>query len=702
MTVGPEGSRGDSRPPTPSTTSGDTQGLSRQFLEAWPPKGSRQILDHPLHNLGVWMNDKQRECSVSSQKQALFSSMILEFGVQEAAVKAGGLLPAQIRLVADRKKCSSIIVPASKEGNAYRCEEEAKAAVAILQNKKFQYHRTSIEKDCSNRAFDELLDQAGGLGRFQIVQLVLFCVINILTYPHIVLENFTAAIPDHRCWVQILDNDTVSGNVTRTLSQDALLRISIPLDSNLKPDKCRRFIHPQWQLLHLNETVTNTAEADTEPCVDGWVYDRSYFPSTIITEWDLVCESQSLKSVVQTLFMTGSLLGSLIYSLLSDRFGRKVVYLWCLLQLGIADTAAAFAPTFLIYCILRFWAGLSVMTIMINAFCLMSEWTTSKRKSVGIVLMMSSYSIGQMFLGGLAFAIRSWHTLHLAMSVPLLVLLLPSRKLVESFRWLIVRNQLEKGVKELRRVAHINGKKNAEETLTIEFVKSTIQKELDAVEVKPSIFQLFHAPKVIMRTCCLCLFRFSHAVSFYGLILNLQHLGSNIFLFQVLFGAITLTARFVSLWTLKYMGRRTNQTLFSFLAGVSILVNTFLPQEMQTLRVSLATLGVGSVSAAGTGFTLHQIELLPTVFRSTLSGIVSGFQRTGAILAPLLMTLLGYSLRLPWIIYGVIILFAGLVILPLPETRNQPLVNTLQDVENNAKYSRKVKQEDTSTKVTQF
>ncbi|XP_005341508.2 steroid transmembrane transporter SLC22A24-like isoform X1 [Ictidomys tridecemlineatus] len=551
-------------------------------------------------------------------------------------------------------------------------------------------------------SFEELLDQAGGLGRFQIFQLVLFCITNILTYPHIVLENFTAAIPDHRCWVQILDNDTVSGNDTRTFSQDVLLRISIPLDSNLKPEKCHRFIHPQWQLLHLNETVANKTEADTEPCVDGWVYDRSYFPSTIITEWDLVCESQSLKSVVQTLFMTGSLLGSLIYSLLSDRFGRKVVYLWCLLQLGIADTAAAFAPTFLIYCILRFWAGLSIMTPMINSFCLMSEWTTTKRKSVAIVLMMSSYNIGQMFLGGLAFAIRSWHTLHLAVSVPLLVLLLPSRKLVESFQWLIVRNQLEKGVKELRRVAHINGKKNAEETLTIEYVKSIIQNVLDAVQTKPSIFQLFHAPKVIMRTFCICFSRFSNAVSFYGLILNLQHLGSNIFLFQVLFGAIMLTARFVSLWTPNYMGHRTNQILFSFLAGISILVNTFLPQEMQILRVVLATLGIGCVSAASTSSALHQIELLPTVFRSTLGGIISVFQRTGAILAPLLMTLLGYSLHLPWIIYGVITLLAGLVILPLPETRNQPLVNTLQDVENNTIYSRKVKQEDTSTKVTQL
>uniref|UniRef100_A0A8C9PV16 Major facilitator superfamily (MFS) profile domain-containing protein n=1 Tax=Spermophilus dauricus TaxID=99837 RepID=A0A8C9PV16_SPEDA len=490
--------------------------------------------------------------------------------------------------------------------------------------------------------------------------------------------------------------------------QDALLRISIPLDSNLRPEKCRRFIHPQWQLLHLNETDTNTAEPDTEPCVDGWVYDRSYFPSTIITEWDLVCESQSLKSVDQTLFMTGSLLGSLIYSLLSDRFGRKVVYLWCLLQLGIVDTAAAFAPTFLIYCILRFWAGLSVATIMINSFCLMSEWTMSQRKSVGIVLILSSYSIGQMFLGGLAFAIRKWYTLHLAVSIPLLVLLLPSRKLVESFRWLIVRNQLEKGVKELRRVAHINGKKNAEETLTIEFVKSTIQKELDAVQVKPSIFQLFHAPKVIMRTCCLCFFRFSNAVTFYGLVLNLQHLGSNIFLVQMLINLSIISEglHFVChlFLTCKNYSRITSQLVREsrFLQPRFFILPGLFSPEMQTLRVSLATLGVGSVSAAITGYVIHQTELLPTVFRSTLGGIISGFHRIGAIVAPLLMTFLGYSLHLPWIIYGVITLLSGLVILPLPETRNQPLANTIQDVENNTKYSRKVKQEDTSTKVTQF
>ncbi|XP_060032334.1 steroid transmembrane transporter SLC22A24 isoform X2 [Erinaceus europaeus] len=427
-------------------------------------------------------------------------------------------------------------------------------------------------------AFAELLDQVGNLGRFQILQIVFLCTTIIIMYPHLFLENFTAAIPAHRCWVHLLDNDTISANDTGTLSQEDLLRVSIPLDSSLRPEKCRRFIHPQWQLLHQNGTFPNVTELDTEPCVDGWVYDRSTFSSTIVTEWELVCESQSLRLVVQSVLMTGALLGSPVYGYLSDRFGRKLGLRLSILQLAITGTSAAMAPNLLIYSSLRFLAGFCITVIVSNSCALMLEWVQPQSRALVTMLMLNVCSAGQILLGGLASAIQDWRTLMLIFSVPLFVNFLVSRKLVESAQWLIISNRIEEGVKELRRAARINGRLHAEENLTFEFVKSTMQKELDTPQVKISVFELFRAPKLRLRVCFTSLLRFATGLTFYGLALNVQYFGKSIFLAQILFGSVILASRCVFYPALNHIGRRTSQLLLFFTSGLCFLAIAFLFQ----------------------------------------------------------------------------------------------------------------------------
>ncbi|XP_010954775.2 solute carrier family 22 member 10 isoform X1 [Camelus bactrianus] len=551
-------------------------------------------------------------------------------------------------------------------------------------------------------AFEELLDKAGGLGKFQILQMVFVLPSVIFGVCQVLLENFTAAIPGHRCWVHILDNDTVSDNDTGILSRDVLLKISIPLDSNLKPEKCHRFLLPQWQLLHLNGTFPNMTDLDMEPCVDGWVYDQSSFSSTIITEWDLVCDYQSQKPVVQFLFMVGMLVGGLIYGHLSDRFGRRLILRWCLFQLAISGTCTAFAPTFLIYCSLRFWSGCSVVVIMLINGVLIVEWTSAQSKAMAVTLLTSASSVGQIILGGLAFVFREWRTLQLVVSLPFFVFFISSWWLAESARWLIVTNKPDKGLKELKKFAQRNGIKNAEETLNMEGLRSAMQEELEAAQTKTTMFDLFRTPNLRKRICLLLFVRFANTVPFYGISLNLQHFGSNIFLFQVIFGALTTLVRSLVPLALKYMGRLPTQTLLLFLMGLSILVNIFVSQEMQTLRVTLASVGISFAAASITTYSVQNVELIPTLLRAKATGLDMVASKCASALAPFLMTLEIYLPTLPWIIYGVCPITAGLAVFFLPETRNLPLPDTIQDVENNKKISRKVNEKDSYMKETKF
>lgn len=123
-------------------------------------------------------------------------------------------------------------------------------------------------------AFNDLLQQLGGVGRFQQIQITLVVLPLLLMASHNTLQNFTAAIPTHHCRPPVN---------AANLSKEGELEAWLPRDRQGQPESCLQFTSPQRGPPFPNSTETNGVGA-TEPCTNGWIYDNSTSPSTIVTE----------------------------------------------------------------------------------------------------------------------------------------------------------------------------------------------------------------------------------------------------------------------------------------------------------------------------------------------------------------------------------------------------------------------------------
>lgn len=77
-----------------------------------------------------------------------------------------------------------------------------------------------------------------------------------------------------------------------------------------------------------------------------------------------------------------------------------------------------------------------------------------------------------------------------------------------------------------------------------------------------------------------CLFRLSTSFAYYGIAMDLQKFGVDIYLIQVIFGAVDIPAKVVITVTMSMLGRRPSQCGALIIAGVMILFNLLVPNGM--------------------------------------------------------------------------------------------------------------------------
>ncbi|NXR20699.1 S226A protein, partial [Cinclus mexicanus] len=399
-------------------------------------------------------------------------------------------------------------------------------------------------------------------------------------------------------------------------------------------------------------------------------------------QWDLVCGYRQLRQMAQSIYMAGVLVGALVLGGLSDRFGRKAMLMWSYLQLGVMGTCTAFSPNYASYCVFRFAGGMALSGFGLSIACLVVEWIPTPYRAITVAITGFAYTLGQIILAGVAYAVPRWRWLQLSVSLPFFVFLFYSWWLAESARWLVLSGKAERAVKVLQRVATFNNRKEEGEKITVEMLKSNMKEELAALKSSYTVSDLVRTPVIRHIFFCLSIVWFSISFSYYGLAMDLQNFGVSIYLIQVIFGAVDFPAKVVVTVSLSYVGRRLSLMVALFLAGLVIVANIFVPTELQTVRTALAVIGKGCLSASFNCVFLYTTELYPTPIRQTGLGFGSTMARVGGIVAPLVKMMDEYYPFLPPAVYGVAPVVAAVAAAFLPETLNAPLPDTIEEVEN--------------------
>ncbi|XP_071526063.1 organic cation transporter protein-like [Panulirus ornatus] len=542
-------------------------------------------------------------------------------------------------------------------------------------------------------SFEDLLEVVGTSGRWNALNFTL-CSLSVLLSPlHLLSYQFLGATPDHWCHIAPLEE--------ANWTQEQILTLAVPYrNATSEYDGCHMYGYNYTAAVEVGyeASVSNVSllglRGDNATLVkcSSRTFNYTQYQSTIVTEWDLVCEHRVIYSSTQAVTQGGAIIGSLVFGFLVDTWGRRPVLLLCSVLQIVASFLNAASPTVEVYIIIRVIISFLSSGLYISSFVYAMETCATHHREALCTLLAMPWALSLLLLAGIAYLVRSWRCLQITLSSPAILTIVFYWWVPESPRWLIIQGHRQEALGVVSWAAKINrntlppdhhvlaamnriGRRfSSKESLEAgKIQKETKSNFFRVISTLRHVFVLYTIPKLRVRALVMVFCWFAVGAVYYGVTLGATNLRIDLYLYMLLGGLVEIPS-YLLLWpALIFVGRRKFLVVLYLVCGLSIiLVLSFMvvsAVEGKGVVVFLAQTGKIAVTAAYQLIWVYAAELFPTEYRSLALGMGNTLARIGGACSPYINDVLGqYFLWAPSALFGLLSLVAAALTLLLPET----------------------------------
>ncbi|CAH2234758.1 solute carrier family 22 member 6-like [Pararge aegeria] len=501
-------------------------------------------------------------------------------------------------------------------------------------------------------------------GKYQILQYFYACLPAMFVSMINVNYIFVAGEVNHRCLIPECESTSP--------------KIGVPWWPTSHIDQCSKPVLNNTLLL--DNFCTNASFTDVVGECSDWVYENN---NTIFSTLNLACQPWKV-SLIGAIHNIGMAFAMLVAGWMADTIGRKPTIVIC--SIGcFAGNLKTFASSYPVYIGLEFLEAAICGGVYTAGSVLMIEIGNKKNRMLAGVLFAYAIYMGEAVFAVVAMVVPFWKTLIRIICSPTLLFISYILLVRESPRWQILNGRAEPVKETLKLIVKtnkLNINTNEIDNLDEEKLKTTFKIECN--DKKEGFRDVLRCREVLKRFLVATVCRFTVTFIYYGLIINSVWLPGNKYTNFLLAAAMSFPGELISMYLMNKYGRKKPLIFGHLICGIACVACGVVPGTYTWLKICLFLLGKLVTAACYTGIVTYTMELFPTSVRGSLLGLCTLASSVGNMVAPLTPVMTTISPVLAPLCFGGTALIASGLLILTPETRDLPLMDTIDQVARNA------------------